>query len=72
MLDGGESCSAFATECVRVGIAQRRAQAEFMTRARDAVERGIREDGGITPQELLKRMDERIECSSLANKPRDS
>ena len=72
VLDEGKSCSAFVTDCVRVGIAQRRAQAEFLTRARDAVERGIREGGGITPQEILKRVGERIEFAFLAVKRRDS
>jgi uncharacterized protein (DUF433 family) len=47
------------------------AQTEFLTRARDAVDRGIRQGGGLTPQELLKRMDERIEAALLARKPRD-
>jgi uncharacterized protein (DUF433 family) len=47
-------------------------QAEIVARARDAVERGIREGGGFTPEEVLKRMDDRIEIALLARKPRDS
>ena len=34
-------------------------------RARDAVERGIHEGKGITPEELLKHMDDRIDATVL-------
>ena len=59
VLDEGESLSDFVTECVRAAIARRRTQDAFVLRARDAVERGVREGGGITPQELLERLERR-------------
>jgi hypothetical protein len=60
VLDEGESLSDFVSECVRQGVIWRRTQDEFLARARDAVERSIREDNGISPQEMLKRMDDRL------------
>jgi hypothetical protein len=60
VLDEGEPLSDFVTECVRQGVMWRRTQDEFLARARDAVEWSIREDTGISPQELLKRMDDRL------------
>jgi hypothetical protein len=49
-----------------------RMQDRFLVRARDAVERGIREKTGISPQELLRRMDDRLaaaEAKSLLKTP---
>ncbi len=65
VLDEGESLSDFVTECVLIGIASRRAQTDFMSRAAVAVERFVREGTGITPRELLKRMDDRIDAGLL-------
>ena len=59
VLDEGESLSDFVTECVRAEVARRRTQDAFVLRARDAVERGVREGGGMTPQELLERLERR-------------
>ncbi len=64
VLDEGESVSDFVSQCVLNGIAWRRAQDAFLARARDAVERAARDGSGITPQELLKRMDDRISAAS--------
>jgi hypothetical protein len=61
VLDEGESLSDFVASCVRSGVAWRRTQDAFLARARDAVERSEREDTGVSPQELLKRMDDRLE-----------
>ena len=68
-LDEGGSLSEFVTKCAREGIKWRRAQDDFLVRARDAVERGVRENSGITVQELLKQMDDRIEAASLGRRP---
>ena len=59
VLDEGESLSDFVAECLRAAVAWRRTQDAFVLRARDAVERGVREGGGFTPQELLERLDRR-------------
>ncbi len=44
---------------VRPARPWRRTQDAFLLRARDAVERGVREGGRITPQELLDRLEGR-------------
>jgi hypothetical protein len=72
VLDEGESLSDFVASCVRDGVAWRLTQDAFLARARDAVERSEREDSGISPQEVLRRMDVRLEaaCQRLvAGKP---
>jgi hypothetical protein len=63
VLDEGESLSDFVVSCVRSGVAWRRTQDAFLARARDAVDRSEREGTGISPQELLKRMDDRLEAA---------
>jgi hypothetical protein len=60
VLDDGESLSDFVATCVRDGVAWRRTQDEFLARARDAVERSERDGSGFSPQQLLKRMDDRL------------
>lgn len=50
--------------------AWRQAQDAFLLRARDAVEISAREDGGISPRELLMRIDERIDRASRRTGPR--
>jgi hypothetical protein len=40
-------------------------QDAFVRRARNAVERAIREGGGISPEEMLKRMDDRLAAARL-------
>lgn len=72
VLDEGESLSDFVASCVRGGVAWRRTQDAFLARARDAVERSEREGSGFSPQEVLRRMDERIEAARqrlVATKP---
>ena len=72
VLDEGESLSDFVTSCVRDGVAWRRTQDSFLLRARDAVERSEREDSGISPEEVLRRMDDRLEAAGqrlAAGKP---
>ena len=72
VLDKGESLSDFVTSCVRDGVAWRRTQDSFLARARDAVERSEREDSGISPEEVLRRMDDRLEAAGqrlAAGKP---
>ena len=49
--------------CVRGGVAWRRTQDAFLARASDAVERSEREDSGISPQEVLRQMDVRLEAA---------
>ena len=66
VLDAGESLTAFVGACVRREVAWRRTQDAFLTRSRDAIERGVREGGGFTPEELLRRMDERIDAAEKA------
>jgi hypothetical protein len=63
VLDEGESLSDFVTECVRRGVTWRRTQDDFLARAHGAVERTVREGGGISSDELLKRMDDRLEAA---------
>lgn len=63
VLDEGESLSDFVASCVRDGVAWRRAHDAFLARARDAVERSAREGGGISRQEMLRRMDDRLETA---------
>jgi hypothetical protein len=65
VLGENESVSDFVSQCVRGGITWRRTQDAFVARARASIERGIREGRGITPHELLKRMDDRIKAASL-------
>ena len=73
VLDEGESLSDFVAACVRDGVAWRRTQDAFLARARDAVERSAREDNGISPEEMLRRMDTRLDAARqrlAAGKPR--
>lgn len=73
VLDEGESLSDFVAACVRDGVAWRRTQDAFLTRARDAVERSEREDNGISPQAMLRMMDDRLDAARkrlAAGKPR--
>jgi hypothetical protein len=63
VLDEGESLSDFVASCVRDGVAWRRTQDAFLARASDAVERSEREDSGISPQEMLRQMDARLEAA---------
>ena len=73
VLDEGESLSDFVAACVRDGVAWRRTQDAFLARAREAVERSERGNTGISPQELLRRMDDRLDAAHkrlAAGKPR--
>ena len=73
VLDEGESLSDFVVGCVRDGVTWRRTQDAFLTRARDAVERSERENNGISPKEVLRRMDARLDVARqrlAAGKPR--
>ena len=63
VLDQGESLSDFVASCVRDGVAWRRTQDAFLQRASDAVERSEREDSGVSAQEMLRRMDVRLEAA---------
>lgn len=63
VLDEGESLSDFVASCVRDGVAWRRTQDAFLARARDAVERSERDGSGLTPQEVLREMDVRLEAA---------
>ena len=63
VLDDSESLSDFIATCVRSGVAWRRAQDAFLARAADAVERGARESRGMSAEELLERMDERLRAA---------
>ena len=63
VLDKGESLSDFVASCVRDGVAWRRTQDAFLARASVAVERSEREDSGISPQEMLRQMDVRLEAA---------
>lgn len=63
VLDEGESLSDFVASCVRDGVAWRRTQDAFLARARDAVERSEREDRGVSPRDMLKQMDARLEAA---------
>lgn len=63
VLDEGESLSDFVASCVRDGVVWRRTQDAFLARARDAVARSEREDGGISPEEMLRKMDDRLEVA---------
>jgi hypothetical protein len=63
VLDEGESLSDFVASCVRDGVAWRRTQDAFLARAQHAIERSEREDRGVTPQEVLRRMDDRLEAA---------
>jgi hypothetical protein len=63
VLDDGESLSDFVAACVRDGVTWRRTQDAFLARAREAVERSERENNGISPQEVLRRMDDRLDAA---------
>ena len=63
VLDEGETLSDFIATCVRGGVAWRRAQDAFVARARNAIDRSDRESHGISPEDLLSRMDERLNAS---------
>ncbi|MEO3690328.1 YlcI/YnfO family protein [Roseateles paludis] len=63
VLDEGESLSDFVASCVRDGVAWRRTQDAFLARAQEAVARSEREDSGISPSEILRRMDVRLEAA---------
>ena len=71
VLDDGESLSDFIATCVRCGVAWRRAQDAFLARAADAVEREARESRGMSPEELLKRMDGRLKAARSRLSPRE-
>lgn len=63
VLDEGESLSDFVAACVRDGVTWRRNQDAFLARARDAVDRAEHENSGITPQEVLRRMDAQLDAA---------
>jgi hypothetical protein len=73
VLDEGETLSEFVAACVRDGVTWRRTQDAFLARARGAVDRSERENTGVSPQEVLRQMDDRLEAASqrlAAGKPR--
>jgi hypothetical protein len=73
VLDDGESLSDFVAACVREGIIWRRTQDAFLERAREAVARSERQNSGISPLEVLRRMDDRLAAAHkrlAASKPR--
>ena len=61
VLDDGESLSDFVESCVRKSVQWRRTQDAFLARAREAVDRGVRDGCGISPEQLLKLMDDRLD-----------
>jgi len=61
VLDAGESLSDFIATCVLSGIKWHRTQDAFLTRSQDAVNRAVRDGSGVSPQELLQRMDDRLD-----------
>ena len=63
VLDEGETLSDFIATCVRGGVAWRRAQDAAVARARNAIDRSGRESHGISPEDLLRRMDERLNAA---------
>jgi len=63
VLDEGETLSDFVASCVRGGVAWRRTQNAFLARARDAVERSERDQSGLSVQQVLRQMDERLEAA---------
>lgn len=63
VLDEGETLSDFIATCVRGGIAWRRARDAFVARAYDTVDRSDRDSHGISPEDLLRRMDERLNAA---------
>ena len=65
VLDDGESLPDFVATCVRNGVSWRRTQKAFLERSQAAIDRRVREGGGISPQELLERMDDRLEAAQL-------
>jgi hypothetical protein len=63
VLDEGESLSDFVAACVRDGVAWRRNQDAFLGRARDAVDRAERDNRGVSPTDVLRRMDTRLDAA---------
>lgn len=63
MLGEGESLSDFVAARVRDGVAWRRTQDAFLSRAAESVERSERERTGIAPEQVLQRMDDRPESA---------
>lgn len=63
LLDEGESLSDFVAACVRDGVAWRRTQDAFVTRAHGAVERAVREGSGLTPDEVQGRLERQLQAA---------
>ena len=63
LLDEGESLSDFVAACMRDGVAWRRAQDAFVARAHGAVERAVHEGGGLTPEEVLSRLQAQLQAA---------
>lgn len=61
VLGDGESLSDFVESCVRKGVDWRRTQDAFLARAREAVDRGVRDGSGIAPEQLFKLMDDKLD-----------
>lgn len=61
VLDAGESLSEFVATCLRSRISWRRTQDAFLRRSQDAVARALRDGTGISCQEMLERMDARLD-----------
>ncbi len=57
--------SDFVATCVRSGVKWRRTQDAFLTQYKGAVDRAVRDGGGISAQELLKRVDDRLDEARL-------
>lgn len=60
---GRKSLSDFVVACVRDGVAWRRTQDAFVARAHGVVERAAREGGGLTPDEVLGRLEAQLQAA---------
>ena len=63
LLDEGESLSDFVAGCVRDGVAWRRTQDAFVARAHGAIERALGDGGGLTPDEILDRLNAQLQAA---------
>lgn len=61
VLDAGDTISDLVLDSVRSTVAWRRTQDAFLPRSRQAIDQARREGSGISPEQLLRRMDDRLD-----------
>ena len=59
-LDAGETLSEFIEASIRGTMEWRRIQDAFLARSHASIERTLKEGGGVSPEELMERMQGRL------------